>query len=81
MKKMIAGLLLAAGFALTSSGCKSVDFSGARVEKKAEEYRRTGVASDMTEARQMAENFYWPGSARTKEEAARKEQAAALPKK
>jgi hypothetical protein len=55
--------MLVAAVALGVTSCQS-----ARVERKAEEYRRSGVARDMVEARQMAENYYWPASARTQDD-------------
>ena len=81
MKKPLVLLLLTTSAALALSGCGSVNVGSARVDKKAEEYRQSGAARDLTEARRMAEDYYWPDSARIKEEAARRERAEALPKK
>jgi len=53
---MLTSVVCAIGLGMTS--CQST-----RIEKKAEEYRRSGVARDMVEARRMAESFYWPESA------------------
>ena len=48
--------------ALGLSSCQS-----ASIDAKADEYRRTGAARDMMQARQMAENYYWPVSARSQD--------------
>lgn len=81
MKTNLVLTALAFGATLGLTACGSVTFDGARVEKKAEEYRRTGAASDMAEARRMAENYYWPESARASADAARQARDAAMPKK
>ena len=74
-------LLMVGGAIFGMSGCASSRLDGARIERKAEEYRRDGVARDMVEARRMAEEYYWPESARIREQAARSERDAAMPKK
>lgn len=48
----------------------------AQIEKKADAYRRAGAAPSLLEAQRMAENYYWPESARTQEEQQRREAAA-----
>lgn len=55
-------LLLLSFAGLLLSSCQS-----ARVENKAKEYLRNGAARDMAEAQRMAENYYWPDSARSQE--------------
>lgn len=68
MKKSLIAFIVLSFAVLFLSSCQS-----AHVEKKAEEYRRNGAARDMAEARRMAENYYWPESARSQEEARQKE--------
>ena len=74
-------LLLVCGAIIAMSACASRRLDGARIERKAEVYRRGGLARDMVEARRMAEDYYWPESARMREQAARSERDAAMPKK
>ena len=63
-------LVLFSGASLLA-GCQS-----ARIEKKADAYRRAGAAPSMLEARRMAENYYWPESAQLQEEQRRQDAAA-----
>ncbi|MBI5689028.1 MAG: hypothetical protein HZC55_02940 [Verrucomicrobia bacterium] len=50
----------------------------AQIERKAEEYRRNGLARDMGEARRLAENYYWTEAAE-REDAARRERSEVFP--
>ena len=59
-------LVLQIAFSAVGVGVSSCQ--SANVDTKADEYRRTGVARDMLEARRMAENYYWPASARSQDE-------------
>jgi hypothetical protein len=42
-----------------------------RIERKADELRRSGVARDMVEAQRMAESYYWADAAQRDHEARR----------
>lgn len=77
MRRSNVRLVLLTVIGLVLTACGSVHVGSSRIEKKAEEYRRSGVAKDMLEARRLAEDYYWPESARMKEEQERRERAAA----
>ncbi|MCF7689159.1 MAG: hypothetical protein K9M98_11250 [Cephaloticoccus sp.] len=62
MKKVIIATLVSGLVTLSLSACQTRN-----VTRKAEELRRSGAARDMAEAIRMAEDYYWPESARTKE--------------
>jgi hypothetical protein len=51
-----------------------------RIERKADELRRSGVARDMVEARRMAESYYWSEAAQRDHEA-RRENSEVFPLK
>ncbi|MDO8541360.1 MAG: hypothetical protein Q7S40_13050 [Opitutaceae bacterium] len=67
--------------AMVAAGLGGISCQSASVEKKAEEFRRTGAARDMGEARRMAENYYWPASARTADDERRKRNEVFPPRK
>ena len=75
--KLLGGVrpVAVAAFALLLGGCESL-----RIERKAEELRRTGVARDMTEARRMADSYYWAEAAQRDHEA-RRENSEVFPLK
>jgi hypothetical protein len=51
-----------------------------RIERKADEIRQSGVARDMTEARRMAESYYW-AEASQRDHDARRENSEVFPLK
>jgi hypothetical protein len=64
------------GFALLPSAALLTGCQSARIEKKADAYRRSGAAPSLLEAQRMAENYYWPESAQIQESQRRAEAAA-----
>lgn len=71
MKKILITTLTSGVIALSVSSCQT-----AKVERKADEYRGSGVAKDMGEAIRMAEDYHWPESARAKEKAEKEKRAS-----
>jgi hypothetical protein len=55
---------------LSLTGCETL-----RIERKADELRRSGVARDMADARKMAEQYYWAEAAQLEHEARRESSA------